>query len=278
MDTVQTSNPEIGAYVRAAGVKTNYHQVDHGPDPVVLIHGSGPGVSACANWRLALPALGRERTVYAYDQKGFGYTEVDPNSTYGLDLWLDHLLGFLDALHLEKASLVGNSMGAAVALAAAVRYPERVTKLVLMGAAGVHFPLTPGLDQVWGYSPSEDNMRRLIDLFAFKQGLATDELVQLRYRASTRAGMSETFARMFPPPRQQGVDDLARYEDQYGAIRQPTLLVHGLNDQVIPLAVSQRLLGLIPAAELHVFAGCGHWTQIEKTARFNTLTADFPRA
>lgn len=277
MKTIQTANPEIGRYVRAAGADTNYHQAGHGPDAVVLIHGSGPGVSAYANWRLVLPALGQERTVYAYDQKGFGYTEADPANEYGLELWLDHLIGFLDALSLEKVSLVGNSMGAAVALAAAVRHPERVGKLVLMGATGIRFPLTPGLDAVWGYTPSEEHMRRLIQLFTFAPGWATDELVQLRYRASARAGVSETFARMFPAPRQQGIDDLARYEDQYGAIRQPTLLLHGLNDQIIPVATSQRLLELLPAAELHVFSGCGHWTQIEKTARFNALVADFLR-
>jgi 2-hydroxymuconate-semialdehyde hydrolase len=278
METVHTANPEIGQYVHAAGAATNYLQAGHGPEPVVLIHGSGPGVTAYANWRLVLPVLSQDRTVYAYDQKGFGYTEVDPANEYGLTLWLDHLIGFLDALGLNRVSLVGNSMGASVALAAAVRYPERVHKLVLMGATGVRFSLTPGLDAVWGYTASEANMRRLIELFTFDAGWATDELVQLRYRATTRAGVSDTFARMFPAPRQRGIDDLARYEDQYASIRQPTLLVHGLNDQVIPVSTSHHLLELLPAAELHVFAGCGHWAQIEKATRFNALVADFLRA
>jgi pimeloyl-ACP methyl ester carboxylesterase len=90
-----------------------------------------------------------------------------------------------------------------------------------------------------------------------------------------RPGMQEAFASMFPPPRQQGVDALAAYEDRLPAIRARTLLVHGRDDRVVPLATSLRLLELLDDAELHVFGHCGHWTQIEHTAAFNRLVRDF---
>src|SRR5215212_7781989 len=109
--------PEIGRSIRAGGIETNYHEAGSGA-PVILIHGSGPGVSAWANWRLALPYLAERLRVFAYDQVGFGYTELRDDQRYGLDRWVKHLLDFMQAVGVERAHLVGNSMGASVALAA----------------------------------------------------------------------------------------------------------------------------------------------------------------
>ncbi len=154
------AEPEIGRSVRAGGVMTNYHEAGSGP-PVILIHGSGPGVSAWANWRLVLPYLAERLHVFAYDQLGFGYTELPAEPRYGLERWVDHLLAFMRAVGVPRAHLVGNSMGASVALAAAVTHPAAVERLVLMGPTGVRFPITEGLDATWGYTPSVANMRRL---------------------------------------------------------------------------------------------------------------------
>lgn len=268
------TTPEVGKFVQAAGVATNYHEAGSGP-PVILIHGSGPGVSAWANWRLALPYLAERLHVFAYDQLGFGYTELPAQPRYGLEAWTQHLLAFMRAVGVERAHLVGNSMGASVALAAAVTHPEVVDRLVLMGPTGVRFPITEGLDAVWGYTPSIANMKRLLDIFAYDRRLVTDELAELRYQASIRPGLQEAFASMFPPPRQQGVDALAAYEDRLGGVRAPTLLVHGREDRVIPLATSLTLLQALDDAQLHVFGHCGHWTQIEHAAAFNRLVRDF---
>src|SRR5437016_2736697 len=117
--------PEIGSTVLAAGIPTNYLEDGEGP-AVVLIHGSGPGVSAYANWRLTIPALAKRLRVLAPDMAGFGSTERRPDAKYGLPLWADQVVGLLDALGLEHASLVGNSFGGAIALRAASRHPDRV--------------------------------------------------------------------------------------------------------------------------------------------------------
>jgi 2-hydroxymuconate-semialdehyde hydrolase len=268
------TQPEIGRSIPAGGVATNYHEAGSGA-PVILIHGSGPGVSAWANWRLALPYLAEQLHVYAYDQVGFGYTELPSEPHYGLERWVDHLLAFMRAVGVERAHLVGNSMGASVALATAVLHPEAVDRLVVMGATGVRFPLTEALDAVWGYTPSVENMRRLIDYFAYDRTIVSDELAELRYRASIRPGMQEAFASMFPAPRQRGVDALAAYEDRLREIRARTLVVHGREDRVIPLATGLKLLETIDDAQLHVFGHCGHWTQIEHAAAFNRLVRDF---
>lgn len=266
------TRPEIGSRVDAAGIGTNFLDAGTG-SPVVLIHGSGPGVSAYANWRLTLPDLAREHRVLAPDMAGFGFS--DKPGTYGMAQWLDQLDGFFSALGVERASLVGNSFGGGLALAFADRWPERVDRLVLMGAVGVSFPITEGLDRVWGYEPSIENMRSILDFFAYDRNLVNDELAQLRYRASVEPGMQEAFSAMFPAPRQRWVESMATPEDRIAALPHDTLIVHGRDDRVIPMDNAVRLLHLIERSQLHVFGRCGHWTQIEHAAAFNQLLLRF---
>ncbi len=268
------ASPEIGLRVDVHGVATNYHDQGSG-DPVLLIHGSGPGVSAWANWRLVLPELAKRHRVVAPDILGFGYTERPEDAVYDAESWLEHLVGFLDALGLDRVSVVGNSFGGSLALRLAARHPDRVDRLVLMGSVGVHFPITPGLEAVWGFEPSVENMRRLLDVFAHDPRFATDELAELRYRAATRPGVHEAYAAMFPAPRQEKVAAMAVSEDAIAALPHETLLVHGRDDQVIPPSTSYRLLDLIPNSQLHVFARCGHWVQIEHAAAFAALAGAF---
>ena len=264
--------PEIGASVDADGVKTNY--LDRGAGtPVILIHGSGPGVTAYANWRLVIPDLARHFRVLAPDMAGFGYSDKPGN--YTMAGWASQIIGFLDALNLQRASLVGNSFGGALAMRIAIDQPDRVDRLVLMGAMGVVFPITEGLEAGWGYEPSIENMRRTLEFFTYNRELITDDLVEVRYRAALEPGVQEAFAQMFPPPRQQIVDDMASPEDLIAQIPHETLIIHGRDDQVIPLDNAYRLLQLIPRSELHVFGRCGHWSQIERADDFNAELIKF---
>lgn len=269
-----TASPEIAHSISAAGIRTNYHDQGKGA-PLLLIHGSGPGVSAWANWRLTLPALANDRRVIAPDMVGFGFTERPAGFAYGLDAWVGHAVGLLDALDIEQTDLVGNSFGGAIALALAIRHPARVRRLVLMGSVGVPFDITPGLDAVWGYQPSIGAMRGLLDLFAYDRGLVNDELAELRYQASIRPGFQESFAAMFPAPRQRWVDAMASAEADIRALAKETLVIHGRDDKIIPLDNSLTLHRWIDNSQLHVFGRCGHWVQIEHAAAFNRLVGDF---
>lgn len=268
------SNPELGRSIDANGVQTNYHDVGDGPT-VLLVHGSGPGVSAFANWRLTMPELARRFRVIAPDMVGFGFTERPADYQYTMDNWVRHIVGLMDALKIERAHVIGNSFGGALALALAIRHPQRVDRLVLMGSVGVPFSITEGLDAVWGYAPSIETMRKLLDIFAYDRALVTDELARMRYEASIRPGFQESFAAMFPAPRQRWVDAMASPEEAIRALPHEALIIHGRDDQVIPLANAYRLLSLIDRSQLHVFGRCGHWTQIEHAARFNHLVGEF---
>jgi len=269
------SNPEIGQSITAAGIRTNYHDSGGAGAPVLLIHGSGPGVSAWANWRLVMPALAQQARVIAPDMVGFGYTERPQGFVYSMDAWVRQAVGLLDALGIARTDLVGNSFGGGLALALAIAHPERVRRLVLMGSVGVPFAITPGLDAVWGYTPSVENMRAIMDYFAFNQGLMSDDLARLRFEASARPGVQESYAAMFPAPRQRWVDAMASAEADIRALPHETLVVHGREDRVIPLANAYTLANWLPRAQLHVYGQCGHWTQIEHAARFARLVGDF---
>lgn len=263
--------------IRTTAATTHYLDVGAGP-PVVLLHGSGPGSSAYSNWRLAIPALAAEHRCLAPDLSGFGRTTPDRPPTPDVWRWADEVLALLDALAVERVDVVGNSMGGAVALALAVRAPERVRRIVTMGSVGVPFALTAGLDAVWGYRPSLEAMRELVRLFAFDPRYAEDdELVRLRYEGSADPGMAEQYAGLFPAPRQRWVDASVIPEASLRAIRAPLLAVHGRDDRVVPLETSIRLTDLVPDSRLVVFPRCGHWVQVERATEFASLVGWFLR-
>ena len=263
-----------GRFIDAAGVRTHVHEVGSGA-PVLLLHGSGPGVSAWANWRLVLPALAESFHVLAPDQLGFGATGRPVDGRYGREAWTQHAIAVLEELELERVSVVGNSMGGAIALALAAARPDLVERIVLMGTTGVAFELPDGLDQVWGYTPGRARMRALVELFAYDHSIVTDDLVDLRYEQSAEPAARASYEAMFPAPRQRWLDDLALPDVELRAIGQRTLLVHGREDRVIPFAASLQAFDLLPNAELHAFGHCGHWVQIEQNRRFIDVVTDF---
>lgn len=274
---MSTDNPEIGRTLSTCGYDTNYHDVGDGA-PVLLLHGSGAGVSAWANWRGLIPVLAQDFRVIAPDLVGFGYTEVPDSLQFSIfDTWIDQILALLDGLDIEKTHIVGNSFGGGLALHLATRHPDRLDRISLMGAGGVAMPLSHELDQLWGYTPSVANMKKIMDIMAFDRSLVTDELAELRYRATIRAGAQEAFEKVFPPPRQRWLDAQIVPDEALAGIAHEVLILHGREDRVVPLQASLHMFEQIPNAQLHVFGRCGHWTQIEHAQRFQQLVAQFLR-
>ncbi len=274
------TTPPDTRMIDVSGIRTQV--LDTGGDgaglpPVLLLHGSGPGVTAWANWRPVVPALvAAGRRVIAPDQLGFGGTATGEDRQYGRAAWTEHALALLDQIGVGAVDVVGNSMGGAVALSLACARPRAVRRIVLMGAMGIAMPLPEGLNTVWGYTPSMEGMRRLIQLFAFDQSLAEGDLVALRYQASLQPTVRASWEAMFPAPRQRWVDNLALSADELASISQPVLLVHGRDDQVVPFqSTSLPLLAVFQDVRLHAIGACGHWTMIEHTREFNSLVAEF---
>ncbi len=266
---------DAGEWIAARGVRTHYHAAGEGV-PLVLLHGSGPGVSAWANWSRVIPLLARGFRVYAPDIVGFGSTERPADSRYDIKLWSLHLLGFLDALRLDSVALVGNSFGGGLALALALRHPQRVSKLVLMGTPAGEFEQTPGLRSAYDYEPSLDNMAAMLRLFPFDPRWITPEMIQARHEASLLHGGQATFRKLMPPPSTEGPAIVRGVpEASLRTVQQPTLILHGREDKVVPMRCAELLCAAIPRAELHIFGECGHWVQIEQQARFVNIVRGF---
>jgi 2-hydroxymuconate-semialdehyde hydrolase/2-hydroxy-6-oxo-octa-2,4-dienoate hydrolase len=260
--------------IDAAGIETSYLEAGAG-EPIVMLHGSGPGVSALANWRHNITTLAQRFHVLAPDLVGFGATERPDDVVYSLRTWTDHVWAFLDAHGIDRTAIVGNSLGGRIALQLATDRPDRIIKMVLMGAPGVGMTLTEGLVALRAYEPSHDAMRDLLrNYFVADPALITDGLVAIRYEASIADGAYQAYRAMFCDPRHAG-SQLGITENEARAITTPTLLVHGREDKVVPVRVSVTMLGLLPNADLHVFSACGHWTQIERAEEFSTLVSDY---
>lgn len=269
-----TSVEAGGRTIEAGGIVTHYHDTGSG-EPVLLLHGSGPGVSAWANWQHNIPVLAAQYRVIAPDIVGFGYTQRPDDIHYSLGTWTDHVWAFLDALGIERMSLVGNSLGGRIGLGMASQHPDRLDRMVLMGAPGVGMTLTEGLRALREYQPSEQNMRdMLLGCFAVDPAIITDDLVRARYEASVAPGAFEAYRDMFFSPRHAG-SELGITEDEVRAIGTRSLLIHGREDKVVPVEVAWNMVRLLPDADLAVFARCGHWTQIERADDFNALVANF---
>lgn len=273
--TSTTDALHAGHMIEVDGIATHYHDAGEGR-AVLFLHGSGPGVSAWANWRLVLPELAEHFRVIAPDQIGFNQTRPPSDVRYGRELWTNHALGLMEGLGIETYDIVGNSMGGAIALSMAAAAPSRIERIVAMGTMGIASELPPGLDEVWGYEPGFDQMKRLIELFAYDKRIVTDDLVQMRYEASVAPGIQEAFSSMFPAPRQRWVDELALSGEELASLQLPVLLVHGWNDPVVPVAsTSLPLMNVLPDVRLHAFGQCGHWVMIEHTEAFNALITAF---
>ena len=248
-------------------------------------HGGGelaPGARA---------GLSADRRVIAPDQLGFGGTATGEPRSCGRAAWTDHALALLDTLGLGTVDVIGNSMGGAIALPVAVARPGAVRRIVTMGFMGVAMALPYGLNEVWGYTPGPAQsgaaqtgaaqagaarMRHVIGLFAHNRGLITDDLIEMRYQASLNPPVNDSWAAMFPAPRQRWVDDLALSGAELASIQAPVLLVHGRDDRVVPWRPSSgQLIDLLPDSRLHVISNCGHWTMIEKTADFLAVVQPF---
>lgn len=264
--------PGRGKSVTALETETNYHEQGEGR-VLILLHGSGPGVSAWTNWRRVIPALASSFRVLAPDMAGFGYTERKPDAHYDIKHWSRHLLGFMDAVGVDKASLIGNSFGGSLALAVASRFPDRFERLVLMGTPCDKFMMTPGLRAGWDYVPDRETMRATMSHFPFDPAFITDELVEERYQTSLIPGAQEGLRKLLAKPNEEGDTPLSGMPVSVVAqLTQPTLVLHGREDRVIPVEMGKLIADTAPNADLHVFGRCGHWVQAERFDDFVALT------
>lgn len=255
----------------APGELTHYHELGEGT-PILFLHGSGTGVTAAANWWLNLPELSKSGRCIAIDSIGYGQSVVADGTEYGIREWVRHAVRVLDALGIEKTWIVGNSIGGWVAMQFAIDFPERLLGIVSMGTGGAK--KTAALAGHAKPELSEAGIRRTLEQFVVDKSLVTDELVSLRYQAALNDTASDRLLEVVTA-RDRDRDALPLDFEVLGRLQIPVLLIHGVQDVVIPLSRTWELLNIIPTADAHIFSRCGHWSQVERAAEFNQVLARY---
>lgn len=251
------------------GAKINYVEAGDPAKPtVILLHGLG---GSTANWVLNISPLAQHYHVIALDQIGFGKSDR-PMLKYRVGTYVDFLDKFMTETKIEKASLVGNSLGGWVAAWMGIKYPNRVEKIVLADAAGLK-PSAIDLEQVYSLNYStRDEVRALVKLVFYNQtifgsDLAIDEAMRQRVLANDGYTIGSL------------IESIKRGEDflngRLGEIKKPTLIIWGKQDGLLKLADGEQFKREIAGSELVVFDQCGHVPQVEKAADFNKTVLGF---
>ena len=261
-------------------LQVHYNDVGQGDEVVVMLHGSGPGATGWANFHRNIePLVQKGFRVILLDCPGWGKSDSIVNTGSRSDVNASALKGLLDALGLQKVHIIGNSMGAHSAVAFALRYPQQVGKLVLMGGGTggpsqfVPMP-TEGIKLIGALyrNPTIDNLKKMMNVFVYDASSMTEELFQQRLAniLASREHLDNFVKSSEANPKQ-----FPDYGHRLHEINAKTLVIWGRDDRFVPMDVGLRLIWGIRQAELHVFNQCGHWAQWEHADKFNRMVVEF---
>ena len=260
--------------------RLHYNVAGDGP-PLLLLHGSGPGVSGWANFRGNLPAFARDFTTYLLDMPGFG--ESYSPAKHPLAAAPAAVLDFLDGLGLGPLPILGNSMGGGVAARIAADHPGRVTRLAAIGGVGLALlsPSPPeGIKLLVEFveDPTLGRLTKWMESMVYDPAILTEEFVQLRWKAATDPGAAADIKRMYNRRMLEAMRARSGAAEQVALLARiaaPTLVMFGRDDRVTPLDSALTAMRLIRQCELHVFYDCGHWAMIERKDEFESVVRAF---
>ncbi|MGI9065883.1 MAG: alpha/beta fold hydrolase [Pyrinomonadaceae bacterium] len=263
----QSSSAPVDKETVVFGTKIHYLEAGSGPT-VILLHGLG---GSTQNWALNISVLAQKFRVIVPDQIGFGKSDK-PFINYRIGTYVDYLDQFCKQLKIERASLVGNSMGGWIAAAYAIAFPDRVERLVLVDAAGYAPPANFDHRILYGLNPStREGMKQVAAKVFYSKLFVSDLLIDQALAFRITAGDGYTINSM--------IESIIRGEDfldnRVKSIKQPTLVLWGREDGLTPLADGERFKKEIPNSTLLVIEQCGHIPQFEKAAEFNAAVLKF---
>jgi len=243
--------------------------------PVILLHGAGAGASSWSNFVLNFGYFAEHYRTIAMDQPGYGKSDPwvadsEPRNTANARAVRD----LMDKLGIEKASLIGNSMGGATALAFAVDYPDRLAKVVLMGSGGggpTLFAQQPSEGgkalQACYFEQSFETFRKFFDIMLYNGKAVSDDVLRARVNSISEAHLEAW--------RQSRGGPVRNLFSELPKVTAPTLIIQGRNDRVVAPESALQLLSVLPNSQLHMFNRCGHWVQYEHADEFNAMVIDF---
>ena len=263
------------------GYKIHYNEYGEGP-VLFMLHGGGPGAGGWSNFKGNIGYIAEHGfRVILPDFPGFNKSDPLVTDEPRRMLNARAIKELMDALGIEKASLLGNSMGGQASIVFALEYPERLDKLILMGPGGVlgsslFNPMpTEGTKALFSLfkNPSYEGMKNLISLFLYDQSLLTEEIVKERYEAMM--ANDALHLKNFVKSQELAPPIFTDISTRIKEIKAKTLIIWGRDDRFVSLDHALKFLWEIPDSRLHIFARCGHWAQLEARDEFNRLVVDF---
>jgi 4,5:9,10-diseco-3-hydroxy-5,9,17-trioxoandrosta-1(10),2-diene-4-oate hydrolase len=268
--------------VNVRGRRIHLTEAGHGP-ALLMLHGGGPGASGMSNYSRNVFPLAEHFRVIVPDLPGYGASSkgIKPEDPFG-DL-AACMLGLLDALQIERAHVMGNSLGGACALRMALERPECVGRVVLMGPGGVGISEgkpTPGLMRLLGYyqgeGPTLEKLRKFIcEDLVYDSSRITEPLLRERFEASIDPEVVAD-----PPLRApKDLEGFKRLDflldPRLPALDNPTLVLWGTEDRVNPASGALALQRSMRNCDVYLFSRTGHWVQWERADEFNNIVATF---
>ena len=260
----------------------HYHIAGSGPT-LLLLHGSGPGVSGWSNFGNNLPNFAERFRVIILDQPGYGRSYIPEfDRPYGR-IVSDAILRIFKEEGVDTAHVVGNSMGAGSAMTFTFVNPTRVNRVVLMGGGGGFSPnifsVAPaeGIKRLMEFNadPTRERLVEWLKTMVFDQNRITDELIDERFANSSREGVIEWSKTVYNARNIPGATEAIPLYSQLSKIHHQILITWGLDDRVVPFDHAFFALRQLPNAELHAFSNCGHWAMIERKVEFERVVTEF---
>jgi pimeloyl-ACP methyl ester carboxylesterase len=279
--------PVLSRWVLANGVRTHYSECGDGK-PLIALHGGGAGSSGKSGLGLVMPLLGEHARVLAPDSiGGFGLTDPEAPVPYGLLSRAQHTGDFIDALCLDKVSLVGNSQGAWSGVYYAMLHPDRVEKLVIVssltiaGSMGIKQAPNAAMKALIGYDGSRKGMKGLLEALIVDPSRITDALIDERQSTVERPGVWASFRRMADAIDRVKSDPVLSLQTDWRVAlpvltRQiPTLILWGKQDPFALPESGRALADLLPDARIEWIDGAGHQVQTDQPQRTAEIIQDF---
>lgn len=268
-------------FISVKGIRVRYWSAGEKGPAVVLIHGLGGYIE---NWIYNIGPLAEAHRVYAMDLPGFGQSDKKP-LILDLMILVRFIKDFMDVLDIDKASLVGNSLGGGLALAFAAEYPYMVDKLIVADSAGMgkevirDFGLCslPVLGEIL-IRPDRKTSYKLWEKIVYDASKVTPEMKDLSYKYASDPGAKKAMLSAL----RAGINIFGQKEklvrrllSGLSAVKTPTLIVWGRRDGIIPVSHAQVAVEKIPGARLELFDECGHMPMLEQPEKFNRLVLEF---
>ena len=264
-------------YIDVDGISIRYVSKGKGPE-LLLFHGFGEFLET---WLFNLDFLSQYYTVYAIDLPGHGSSQ-EPKVSYTLDFGTRFAIGFMEALEIKHASLIGHSVCGSLCLNLAIKCPEKVDRLILVGSTGLCrreasylYRLMALFNKAVAW-PTKTIILAAVKIAFYNPDIVTEELMNKAYQYLTMPKTRDALLNIL----RSNIEDKSikpemLMDNNLHLVSSPALIIHGIQDRVIPVEYVQDACNLIPEAKLEVFDECGHCPHIEKANEFNQTTLAF---